>query len=117
MHDRPWRVTRESNLNLVRLKSGTGHALALPPKHQLEPGPVGIGSRNPLLQQLKMGRKALPQFVARGSERRTVAIGDQVIDGQVIPTRFEPPEHASQVIFTLLGINGAEQGVLENPIE
>ena len=91
--------------------------MSLPPKHSLEPSPVGIGTRDPICRQLQMRRIARHQLFARGPEWRAISIGDQVVDREVLPIRLQPTQDCGVVFVALVWSNRAEQGMLEDPIK
>jgi hypothetical protein len=64
-----------------------------------------------------MWRETSHDFLACRAKRRAVHVRDQVIHCEVIPARFQPPQDRSHIFIPLAGLDGAEKGVLENPIE
>src|ERR1700722_16904339 len=63
-----------------------------PPHHQFQPLPILIRARDPFLQQIEVWRKPLPQFLPRSAEGRTILVGNQIIDCQILASGLEPPQ-------------------------
>src|SRR3974390_944859 len=64
-----------------------------------------------------MWREALQQFLSSGSKRRTLGIGYEVIHCQVLSIGLQPTKQRSHILGAFGRLDGAEQRVLEYPVE
>ncbi len=64
-----------------------------------------------------MRGKALQQFSTGRAERRALGVRNQIVYGEIIPTRLQPTQDGLDVIVSLVGLNRAKEGVFEEPIE
>src|SRR5262245_52048255 len=64
-----------------------------------------------------MRREPLPQLGASGAEGRTIPVGNQIVDGEILAMRLEPAQHGTNILIPLVGLYGTKKCVLENPIE
>jgi hypothetical protein len=66
---------------------------------------------------LEPSGEPLDQFLLGATERRTFSVVDHVMDREELTLGFEPPIDRPTIGLPVLGIDGAIQGVLENPIK
>lgn len=64
-----------------------------------------------------MRGETIKQFLPRGAEGRTIGIGNHILHRKELPLWTQPTENTLDVEIALGGIDGAEQSVLEKPVE
>ena len=88
-----------------------------PPEHEFQSESIGVGAGNPATQTLEVGGESLDEFLLGAAERWPFLVSDHVMDGQELPARAEPTCDGFRVEVSVLGRDGAEQGVFEDPVE